>query len=629
MNIRPLTTPQQLLAVLVMAVPMMTSLQPQQTQAADALTGRMTLGYRDVNVADNNTKFRQQVNLDDGVRLFDLGLVFKPAPDAAASIIKPDRVTLDASGLGGDPAQTLRLDVKKSSAYRLRFEHRRSDYFYEDLLLRAEDASIEGSTGGDFHHFDFQRQRDRADLDIDLSQRAALSLGFDRMTKQGSSITTQDIQREEFELDKPVDETSKRYSLGFRYAWDRVTLVLDEHWQDYDNGSRSFLPGYSGGSDPDAPTTLDIFSLAQPYQFNNREHHAGLRVRPDSRWDVKFDARLSDLDLHAQAVERAQGTDFTGAPFIADGNGKADLGRDLALYDLAIDWFVSERVRLTTGAHRHHLNQDGILQFDAQEGENRWEIDTTGVELGVEVAINNALTAALGVSRERRATRSLQAAGAITDTNDIDTQRTGYSALLNYQPNRRLTITLSSEVNSITDPFTLASATDSRRWRLRGHYRWENGLMLSGALRRTDRDNNNSAWSAVSDQADLRLSWQTERLTVSLGMAQVDQSRNINQLVAGGTRIDLIPIDFKAETDFADASVQWRLSDRIGLSASYRTYENDGSFGVERDDARAGIDFSLGDEYQVLVSYRNLDYEEDRLEAFDADLWEVALRLGW
>ncbi|HSG88752.1 MAG TPA: hypothetical protein VLA56_06045 [Pseudomonadales bacterium] len=598
--------------------------------AADgaAFSGHVTAGYRDVQVDGDAYKYRQQVNLDDGARILDLGVVMRPAADDASDTL-PDSIEFGASGLGGDPYQNLRLDVRKYGAYRFRYAHSRSDYFYENLLVRPEDASIEGSTGGDFHTFDFRRERDRADLDIDLTARASLSLGFDRYEKRGDSTTTQDEQREEFELDRPVDETSERYRVGLRYVWDRVTLTLDEQWQDYDNGSSRFLPGFSTGSDPDGPSTLDFFFLDQPYRFTTHDHHAGLRLRPDARWDISLDARLSDLDLDMEASERAQGTDFRGAPFTTDADGAADIDRDTAFYDLAVAWTANERVRLTAGARHHRLDQDGTLQFDGQAGASRWEIDTTELELGAELSLANALTAAATVSSERRETRFLQAAPGVADAASIDTERTGGSALLAWRPDRRLDVTLSAEIDRIDDPFTLASATDSRRYRLRGRYRWDNGLMVTASHRRTDRENDASGWNSDTKQTELRIAWQSDHLTASAGVSRVDLQRDIDQLVVGGFRSDLFAISYGAEADFVDGALSWRLNDRVDLSASYRTYDNEGSFGVERDDARAGLNMLLRDGYRVLVSYRNLDYEEDRLEAFDADLWEVALRLDW
>jgi predicted porin len=595
----------------------------------DTFSGHFAVGYRDVDVSGDEAKYDQHINLDDGARLFDLGFVFQPQRDESSPADMPDRVEFNASGLGGDPYESLQLRIKKYGAYRFKYDRRSSDYFYEDLLLLPEDASIEGSTGGDFHHFDFERVRDSLDLDIDLNDRATLSLGFDRHDKNGDSTTTLDVEREEFELDKPIDETLEAYNVGLRYGWDKVTLTITERWQDYDNASSAFLPGFSPGTDPTEPTELDFFFLDQPYGYDAREHQVNLRLRPDKRWDIQLNARLSDLDLDMQANERAQGLDFIGAPFTTDVTGSADIDRDTQLYDLAVSYAVSDRLLVTASVRQQNLDQDGTLQFGTVDGISSWEIDTTGFELGVDVALNDALTLAAGWSNERRDTSFGQESEGIVVTEDVETDRDGFYAHLSYRPNRNLQVTFSAETNSIDDPFTLASATDSQRYRLRARYRWDNGLTLNATYRRTEYENDNSGWESDTEQTDVRLTYSTDRLTVSVGAALVDLQRDIDQLVTGGFRQDLFAISYAADADFWDGSVRWRLTDRIDLAASYRTYDNDGSFSVDRDDARAAVEVALPDNYGLQLSYRNVDYEEDQLESFDVDIWEVALKYRW
>jgi hypothetical protein len=290
---------------------------------------------------------------------------------------------------------------------------------------------------------------------------------------------------------------------------------------------------------------------------------------------------------------------------------------------------VSERVQLTAGARRHQLDQDGVLMFGSVDGTSRWEIDTTGFELGVDVAISSALTMAAGWTGERRDSRFAQESEGALAADDVETERDGYYVHLSYRPSRNLNITLSAEDNSIDDPFTLASATDSRRYRLRARYRWDNGLSMSASHRRTDYENDNSGWKSDTEQTDVRLTYTSDRLTLSAGASLVDLQRDIDQLVTGGFRQDLFAISYSADADFWDGSARWRLTDSVDLAASYRAYDNKGSFRVDRDDARASVEVALPGNYRAQLSYRNVDYEEDQLESFDADIWEIALKYRW
>lgn len=594
--------------------------------AAADFTGHVSVGYREVDVSGDEGKYKQHVNLDDGARLFDLGIVFQPDRQADGPAGMPDRVELNASGLGGDPYESVRLRVQRYGSYRLTYDHRSSDYFYEDLLLAPEEASVEQSTGGDFHHFDFERKRDTLGLDLDLGSRARLNLGFARYEKRGDSTTVLDVEREEFELDKPIDESLDRYDLGFTYDWDHVSITLGQTWQDYDNASQIFLPGFSPGSEPDAPTSLDLFFLDQPYGFTSSDQHLSVRVRPSSRWILALDALAGDLDLDMTATERAQGIDYLGRPFDREDSGVADVDRDTLLLDASVAYLVNDRLQLNAGVRRYDLEQDGAVLFGEAAGESAWNIETTGFELGLDMSLTSSVTFSGGWSTEKRETL---VSHSIDDVEAVDTDRDGFFARLSYRPNRRVKVTLSFEDDQIDDPYTLASATDARRYKARASYRWDNGLMVAASYRRTDYENDNTGWISESRQSDIRLTHAGDRLTVSLGAAFVELEREVDQLVTGGSRQDLFAISYGADADFWDGSVRWRVIERVDLTASYRAYDNEGSFSVDRDDLRAGVEFLLPADYALLLSYRNVDYDEDDLESFDVDVWELALRFRW
>ena len=72
-------------------------------------SGMVDVGYRDVSVSGNQDKYREDVNLPDGLRLFDVEL----------SSLQPDSGFMDeflfsASGLGGDPYSRAGLRLRKA-----------------------------------------------------------------------------------------------------------------------------------------------------------------------------------------------------------------------------------------------------------------------------------------------------------------------------------------------------------------------------------------------------------------------------------------------------------------------------------------------------------------------------------
>jgi len=104
---------------------------------------------------------------------------------------------------------------------------------------------------GDFTSFNVDRVRDHAKFDLTLTPRASLDFDFNRYTRTGDSTTQLDIQREIFELDRPINEINNEFGVAFQYRWDKVALVLQEQIRDFENAYEVFLPGSTDGTNPD------------------------------------------------------------------------------------------------------------------------------------------------------------------------------------------------------------------------------------------------------------------------------------------------------------------------------------------------------------------------------------------
>jgi hypothetical protein len=589
-------------------------------------SGSVSLGARSVEVGGAETKFKEDVNLDDGVRLFDVTISYLPEGDEDTTI---DRLEFDARNLGGDPFESVHFGVRKFGAYSLKLDHRRSQYFYEDTILPPALASVTGSTGGDFHHFDFERIRDTAALDIDLSPATQLSIGLEHQSRAGASTTTLDFERDEFELDRPLDESLDALTVGIRHAWTNVTLIVEEQVRSFENSSELFLPGASAGQNVSDPAELQFFMLDQSYDYDSRDHSLRLLADPTPRLNLQAGWRRDDLDLTMRASERSLGTNFAGVPASSDVSGPADVGRDIEIGTLDFGWTIGERARLVGGTRSSTLEQSGTLLFGADEGAGAWDIDTDGFELGVEVAVLPNLVATAGWSTETRETTYSHALNAAAVSEFSSTDRDGYFARLLFNTGQGFEVTASIEDQSIDDPFTLATASGSRRYGLRLRRRWDNGISVSGNHKRTDVENDLSAWSADTEQTDLRISYRRDRLDLSGGYGRVDVTRAVDRLVTAGTRQDLFAIAYEAESEFVDASARWELNSRFAVGGDLRSYDNRGSFAIARDDLRAFLDVKLSRDYTLQIQYRDLDYSEDSFDAYDAEILEVAVRLDW
>jgi hypothetical protein len=597
----------------------------QSPPPANALAGSLSLGVRSVDVDGTETKYREDVNLDDGGRLFGLDVSYV-APTGDTPV---DRVELNAANLGGDPFESIHFGVRKYGRYDLKLDRRRSEYFYEDTILPAAAASVSGSTGGDFHTFDFERIRSTAALDVDVTPATRVSLGLQNQSRTGDSTTTLGVERDEFDLDKPLDESLNTANVGVRQSWDSVTLIVDEEVRDFENSSELFLPGASAGRNAADTAELQFFTFDQSYDLAMRSHSLRVLAAPTARLDLAAGWRLESLKLDLEGDEQASGRSAGGAPFTTSRSGPGAVGRDIEIVDVDLGFALGERVRLVGAARRSTLEQNGELTIGPSVGASTWDIETDGYDIGAELALSPPLTVAVGWSSESRSTTYGWLFDADAVARDSDTDRAGYFARLLFHPKGGLEVTASVEHNSIDDPFTLASPTSSTRYRATARWRWNNGISLSANYRNTDAHNDVSNWLADTEQFDTRVIYQRARLHVSGGYTHVDMERAVEQAVTAGSRVTVFAIDYAARSSFRDVSARWQVNERFAIGGDLRAYDNHGSFRLTRDDFRAFLDVRMGEDYLFEIAYRDLDYAEDAYDYYDAGILELAFGLSW
>ena len=72
--------------------------------------GNFKMGYRFVDTSGADTKYKEDLNLDTGVRLFDFSLHYTPTEQFRSLF---DRIDVNIYNFGGDPFETMRLSIQK------------------------------------------------------------------------------------------------------------------------------------------------------------------------------------------------------------------------------------------------------------------------------------------------------------------------------------------------------------------------------------------------------------------------------------------------------------------------------------------------------------------------------------
>jgi hypothetical protein len=655
-------------------------------------SGQVLTGFRLVDIGGADRKYKEDLNLDDGPRLFDLRMEFVPGEGFRNAV---DRVNVDLDNFGGDPFEAMRIGVRKHGAYKFDYKRTKSNYFYNDIILPKEDVEdISKAQAGDFHHFNFDRIRDTATLGMNFNQNFKGTFGFERYTKAGESTTSLDIRRDEFEFDKPIHESMNTYKGGIEYSRDNMTLVFEERVKDYDNMSTLFLPGYSVGEDPNPPDAeiLDFFTRDQPYDFMNLEHNLRVMYQPMDDLDVRLATSFQSLDLDTEVEEESQGLSYNTAFFNNSASGGGEIDRSLNLIDFDATYALMDKISVNGGVRHQKLDQEGELTLagsdysvlatthEPDSGDTwqahtdstftrstfnmknlgDWDIKTTGFEFGAEVFVSPKITLHGGVLYEKRETDILMSAQmeesaldtlkhiwsddsttievdeetddeTAADTVAVETKNTGFFGGAAWKPIPAFDLNVDIEINSFDDPFTLASPTDRKRYRVKGHYRLDNGLSFTGSYLFKDYENDNSMWTADNKQLNLRCGYGHSKASVSFGFGMVTSDRKIDQSITGGSRTRVANILFEVDSKFVDGRASVKAHKNASLGMSYRYYKNDGSFGITRNDVLTWIEMTCKHGYVVNLSYQRVDFDESDFDFddYDANIGRIAIGYKW
>jgi len=104
------------------------------------LKGQFMFGYRSVSTSGALTKYKEDINLDDGMRLFNLSLHYTPS-GALKKLV--DRIDLRVFNFGGDPFETFSLSAQKYGKFKFQYDRKKSDLLLPGLcMIRAAVPSM-------------------------------------------------------------------------------------------------------------------------------------------------------------------------------------------------------------------------------------------------------------------------------------------------------------------------------------------------------------------------------------------------------------------------------------------------------------------------------------------------------
>ncbi len=596
-------------------------------QAEGTFKGNLLLGFRVVDTSGPGAdyKYREDVNLRGGARLTNFNLAY--APDNGLKKYF-DRLDVQLNNFGGDPFETFSVSLQKYGKYTMRYDRRKSAYFYQDLILG------DGGALYDLHSFDFERVVDSGLAKISLGQSADLYFNFDRYTKKGRSTTTQDVERLEFEFDKPVQEESKEVAVGLNVHFSGFSFVLEQKFLNYDNENSYFLPGYSdGGENAYNPTALNYYNMNQPYNLKANFSTLRFNARPIDRLFLTGSAQFSALDMDLDYSESASGLNYLNRKFEYDYSGAGKFDRNMQLFDFNASFVMTQKLTLVGAIRFHRFDQTGSFTIDSEQESMDIAYETLGVDAGVQYEFSPQLALTLGYRFENRDLDNIE-----TVTDDLYSTQNGGFGNLKWNPTRALKLTLDYEHSSYENPFTLISPTAYDRLRITASYQVQPFTITGSYMMKSSKSEvDANVFDMDRNQFNLRAGYQGKNVRASAGYAYIQSKRQGDRTVTyppfwtgpGGTF--LWEIFYEGKANLIDGSVSFDVNENWKLGGYVNFYDNSGSYEIKRTTFKAYLEYAFTAGYVAQFGYRYVNFEETNLgyNDYKANILEFSFGYRW
>src|SRR5277367_2457752 len=186
------------------------------------LQGSIEVGYRWIPSIDGNfNTYRSVVNLGEGPKLLD----------ADFTLLNPskllfDRADVHATSWGGDPYNTLRVDIQKDKYYRLLADYRNIAYF--NFLPSYADPTVNQGVLLNQNSYDTAIRTLHVQLDLLPGKWITPYLGFERNTQFGSGVSVFHTDQNDFPVASLYSDQTNTYHAGVRLELGRYHVTVEE-----------------------------------------------------------------------------------------------------------------------------------------------------------------------------------------------------------------------------------------------------------------------------------------------------------------------------------------------------------------------------------------------------------------
>jgi hypothetical protein len=601
----------------------------QEEEESD-FKGGFSVGYRSVSTDGQMNKYKEDINLDSGFRLFNLNLHYTPS-GALKKIL--DRADLYVYNLGGDPFESFSLSAQKYGKFRFKYDRRKAEYFYADMY------EIGGGHLYDMHTFDYVRVMDSGMFKYMLNKNITFFLNFDRYTRKGESTTSLDIDRIEFEFDKPVNEKSTRGSLGIDVHFNRFSLLFEETIIDFENANSYFLPGFEdGGTGASYPSSLSLFYINQPYDLEGNIHSFKATARPFNNLFLSGAVKMFNQDMTLNYWEEAVGTNYLGREYSTGYSGSGSFNRNIDYYDFDLSYLITSKIAVVGAVRYHSFDQSGTFTVSSAEGA-RIAFTNLGFEGGLQFQPSSALALTLGYRTENREMDNPEGEvpELITVTYEESTRQNGLFGNFVWRASQAFNLTFDYQRGTTDDPYTLISPATFNRMRFTAKFKVKSFNTTATYLHsKSTNDVTADGWESSKNQFSLRAGFHTDALKLFGGFSLIDIKQNAVRSIEyppswyGAGSFPWI-IDYQGKSTLLDASLSWKAAEGWNIGAYVNSYKNSGFWEIDRTMLNVYIEHVFSNGLVGNVGYRYVNFAEASAPTNDysANIIELAFGYRW
>jgi hypothetical protein len=458
---------------------------PPDASGDNWLEGSIEVGYRWIPGMDGNfNAYRSVVNLGEGPKLLD----------ADFTLLNPskllfDRADVHATSWGGDPYNTLRVDIQKDKLYRLMADYRNIAYF--NFLPSYADPTLNQGVLLNQNSYDTAIRTLHLQLDLLPGKWITPYLGFERNTQFGSGVTVFHTDQNDFPVASLYSDQTNAYHAGVRMELGRYHLTLEEGGTTFkdDQGASDNQPNSGNVPGGFLGEPLSLSQMQEQYRVRSNSTYTKVlgAANPYSWLSVTGQFVYSRPHTDVNFAESSAGNFFSNDLFqFYNGNqdvltGAANMPHTFGT--VSVEFRPWKRLRIVQywNTERYHNTSNALLAenllltgsaplTDQQLATDRLSLNDSQEEIDVFYDVTSRLTLRGGYRYEWGNT-DLGApilSGLTLETASL--RRSIGIAGINFRLNQKLRIIADAEGSSSNNAFFRTSLEQYQKARIRASY---------------------------------------------------------------------------------------------------------------------------------------------------------------